>query len=207
MMQYIWHAKIKWDQRIPPEILERWKEFYHSLDRLQEVRIPRWLGTRKTDKIQLHGFAVASSRAYGAVIYARAIGANGQISCRVVVSKSRVAPASTLSIPRLELQAAELLGRLMQQTRKICQLEEAESFCWSDSTVVLHWLQKQPCTLKTFVANRVASIQTTTEARNWAHVVSGDNPADLVSRGMSMSDFIRSSLWYHGPRWLMEPQE
>lgn len=207
IMQEIWRANVGWDHKIPPEILERWNEFYQTLDRLQEIKIPRWFWVHANDRIQLHGFADASEKAYGAVIYVRVVTPAGDIRCQLVASKSRVAPTSTVSIPRLELQAAELLGRLLKNTVETCQFKNVECCCWTDSTVVLHWLRKQPCELKTFVANRVASIQTTTDIRIWAHVVSGDNPADLVSRGMGMSEFIGSELWFHGSPWLSTPQE
>lgn len=70
---------------------------------------------------------------------------------------------------------------------------------------MLHWLRKLLYDLNTFVANRVASIQTTTNVSAWAHVRSKDNPADLLSRGMEMSEFLSSELWFHGPKWLHLP--
>lgn len=208
IMQDIWRLGIGWDVAIPAEIQVRWDEFYNSLmvSRLQEIRLPRWFGMLGQSRVQLHGFADASSKAYGAVIYVRTVDDAGEVRCQLVVSKSRVAPTATVSIPRLELQAAELLGRLLRNTVETCEFKNVECFCWSDSTVVLHWLRKQPCDMKTFVANRVASIQTTTEVSTWAHVVSADNPADLLSRGLAMCDFIHSDLWYHGPEWLTQPQ-
>ena len=38
-------------------------------------------------------------------------------------------------------------------------------------------------------------------------MVSGDNPADLVSRGMRMQDFLKSKLWLEGPEWLKQAEE
>lgn len=206
IMQDIWRSNTKWDSKIPVEILLRWNQFYETLDRLPAVRLPRWIGTASGAEIQFHGFADASERAYGAVVYVRRVDPSGAITCQLLASKSRVTPSSPMSIPRLELQAAELLGRLMRRVLKVCEISDASYRCWSDSTVVLHWLQKQPCGLKPFVANRVASIQTATDVHLWAHVASKDNPADLVSRGMSMTDFLSSGLWFHGPSWLSKPQ-
>lgn len=73
---------------------------------------------------------------------------------------------------------------------------------WTDSTIVLHWLQKPPNVLKTFVANRIANIQEKTDVKTWRHIRSIDNPADLLSRGSTTEQFITSNLWRYGPTWL-----
>ncbi|XP_076383131.1 uncharacterized protein LOC143260694 [Megalopta genalis] len=48
----------------------------------------------------------------------------------------------------------------------------------------------------------VSEIQTLAEIRNWAHVISSDNPADQLSRGSSPSTLRNSNLWWYGPQWL-----
>ncbi|XP_062557948.1 uncharacterized protein LOC134222815 [Armigeres subalbatus] len=61
-----------------------------------------------------------------------------------------------------------------------------------------------PNTWKTFIANRVSSIQTITYGNPWQHVAGKENPADLVSRGLQIDDLLKSSLWKDGPTWLKE---
>lgn len=207
LMQDLWRLTIDWDQAIPPEVRKRWCDFYLPLVRLPEVTVPRWLGTTGAKVVQLHGFADASAKAYGAVIYTRVTEESGKGRCQLLVSKSRVAPTSTVSIPRLELAAAELLGRLMRKTIETCEMQHCEYFLWTDSTVVLHWLAKEPCDLKAFVANRVASIQKSTNVSSWAHIASGHKPADLLSRGMTMDEFVHSEHWFKGPAWLSQGAE
>ncbi|XP_055527801.1 uncharacterized protein LOC129720363 [Wyeomyia smithii] len=75
---------------------------------------------------------------------------------------------------------------------------------WSDSMVVLHWLRMSPHTCKTFVANRIAEIQELTHNAKWLHVPGKNNPADLVSRGLSVGELVNSKLWKYGPEWLHE---
>ena len=53
------------------------------------------------------------------------------------------------------------------------------------------------------MANRVSSIQQAIPGINWRYVSTKDNPADLISRGMSPSD--SSILWWNGPLWLCQP--
>ena len=60
-----------------------------------------------------------------------------------LASKSRVAPAKELSIPRLELLAALVLARLTEHVEEALQLELAitDITCCIDSKVTLFWIK------------------------------------------------------------------
>ncbi|GFV38970.1 uncharacterized protein TNCV_965361 [Trichonephila clavipes] len=75
-------------------------------------------------------------------------------------------------------------------------------YLWSDSTIVLAGIQKEPNVLKIFVANRVATIQHLTNAEQWHHVSLKHNPADLVFIGLDLSSLHNNSLWWNGPIFL-----
>ena len=75
-----------------------------------------------------------------------------------------------------------------------------------ESTIVLYWIKKLPCTLKTFVANRVASIQETTSDCFWRHVPLVYNLADIASRGYTAGDLTKSWLWWEEPLWLKKAE-
>ncbi|XP_055942606.1 uncharacterized protein LOC129972482 [Argiope bruennichi] len=68
--------------------------------------------------------------------------------------------------------------------------------------IVLSWIKKETSQLKTFVANRVATLQDLSCQEQWRHVSSGDNPADLISRGVNPSKMLESNLWWEGPAFL-----
>ena len=206
IIQDIWRLNVGWDETLPIEIYERWREFRKEITFLENVRIQRWIGTSKEIQQELHGFSDASERAYGAAIYVRTICANGRISASLLTAKTRVAPLKTVTIPRLELAAAELLGRLVASVIKTMEWAGVEYELWSDSLVALHWINKLPYNLKIFVANRVASIQRNTEVKRWRHVRTQDNPADLLSRGIKPSALVNNKLWLHGPEWLAKPR-
>nr|XP_031836982.1 uncharacterized protein LOC116428908 [Nomia melanderi] len=55
---------------------------------------------------------------------------------------------------------------------------------------------------KTFVENRVSRIQQIINSGHWNHVLSPDNPADIILRGASPSALTESHLWWLGPAWL-----
>lgn len=76
---------------------------------------------------------------------------------------------------------------------------------WTDSSTTFHWIRRIPRELKTYVANRVSSIQTNTDIRQWRHVSEKDNPADLLTRGTSAKELVNNNLWLHGPDWLLRP--
>ncbi|XP_065092267.1 uncharacterized protein LOC135713092 [Ochlerotatus camptorhynchus] len=158
--------------------------------------------------VQLHCFADASDLAYGACLYVRSMDQQGNVRIELLSSKSRVAPLKRLTIPRLELCAAREAAHLYQTVIGALALDRVQAFFWSNSTVVLHWLKAPPNSWKTFIANRVSTIQTTTYGHPWLHVSGKENPADLVSRGMTIEDFLESDRWKHGPSWLkLAPKE
>jgi hypothetical protein len=109
-----------------------------------------------------------------------------------------------LTIPRLELCAATLLSKLYKKATRALNLKIDESYLWTDSSNVLTWIQGPPTKWKTFVGNRVATIQEETKSATWRHVPTQSNPADLISRGLEPSVLSKSTLWWRGPQWLLQ---
>lgn len=70
-MQKLWRLKTGWDVIVPDEIYREWQLFQQQLPLVTEFRLPRWLGISDERNVSLHGFADASERAYGAVLYVR----------------------------------------------------------------------------------------------------------------------------------------
>ena len=76
-----------------------------------------------------------------------------------VCSKTPVAPLKKLTIPRLELSAAVLLGKLTKYIQDHLDLRNASVFLWTDSSVSLAWIDSHPSRWKEFIHNRVILIQ------------------------------------------------
>ena len=73
---------------------------------------------------------------------------------------------------------------------------------WSDSLNVLFWIKNTSRSFKSFVANRVGELQRLTQPSQWRHVPGTENPADLVSRGVSAEELVKKTLWWSGPEFL-----
>lgn len=207
LMQHIWSENLKWDAKVPSHIENEWNQFWSKIGSLESIKIPRWAGVSNGTKLQLHGFADSSIQAYGCSVLLRAVHPDGKITCHLIASKSRVAPLKQVTIPRLELAAAELLSQLMYSVRQAMELSHIPYFLWTDNTIALHWIGKPIHMLKLYVANRVKKIQELTDVKCWHHIRTHENPADLISRGMSAANIVNNSLWWHGPEWLCKSQE
>ncbi len=130
---------------------------------------------------------------------------DGRITTSLVISKARVAPLKSLTIPRAELAGAYLLAKLLSYSSHILCVTEINA--WTDSAIVLCWLRKVPSSLNVFVGNRVAAIHELLLDAKWRHVNTHDNPADILSRGSSTTNLNISHLWWEGPPWLRLPPE
>ncbi|XP_076483013.1 uncharacterized protein LOC117165285 [Bombus vancouverensis nearcticus] len=184
LLQRLWTLKIDWDESLPADVHTEWS----------------------CSGNELHGFCDASERAYGACVYLRIITPDGHVWTRLLTAKSKVAPLKSQTIPRLELSGALLLASLATTVLQALPSNISRTVYWTDSTIVLHWINTSPHTLKTFVANRVTEIQQKTHTSDWRHIPTADNPADLISRGQSPEDFLRPTIWQHGPEWLQQPE-
>ncbi|XP_076301920.1 uncharacterized protein LOC143220059 [Lasioglossum baleicum] len=206
LMQQLWTLKISWDGSVPASIHTEWMNFEGDLQQLNNIEFNRLVRLKNARQTEIHGFCDASERAYGACIYIRTIDKSGSIHAHLLCAKSRVAPLSQITLARLELCGAALLATLFQTTRNALTHNIDKTTFWTDSTVVLGWLRKQPSNLKTFVANRVADIQRKTDIQSWRYIRSADNPADLISRGITAAEFNNNVLWRNGPEWLSKEQ-
>ncbi|KAG5868466.1 hypothetical protein JTB14_035357 [Gonioctena quinquepunctata] len=91
LLQSIWKLKLGWDELLPGDILEMWIAWSREIFVLQDFVVPRCVVAFPHDNLQLHIFADASPRAYGAVAYIRC-SFGSQITVNLLMAKNRVAP-------------------------------------------------------------------------------------------------------------------
>ncbi|GFV43740.1 uncharacterized protein TNCV_2770531 [Trichonephila clavipes] len=171
-LQRLWRSKLEWNDLLPAEEYREWHQFLVSLENINNIEIPRRILVAFPEVIEIHGFADASKRCYGAAVYCKSKNLKSETLVLLITSKSRVAPIKSLTIPRLELCAAVLLAKPVKRVVAALQLETAELYLWSDSMIVLAWFRMEPMDLKTFVQNRVAKIQELYPNQLWRHVPS-----------------------------------
>jgi transposase InsO family protein len=206
-MQSLWKLDLGWDVQLPEWAIEQWKTFKEELTSLRQLHIPRCVRPTGSASLELVGFCDASERAYAAVVYIIVHRDNQCKLVSLISSKTRVAPVKTVCLPRLELCGAVLLSQLMANVRTALRLQFIRERAFTDSTIVLAWINRHPSSLHTFVANRVTEILANLRADSWFHVPGIDNPADCASRGISSEDLINHPLWWKGPSFLYETDQ
>ena len=205
-MQQLWEMGYDWDQALPPEICQKWIELFKELEELNGVTFPRCL-----TPVDAVGFAMlcvfsdAPRQAFGACAYVRWLTNNGRYEARFVAAKSRVAPLKELTIPRPELQAAVLAARLGKSICEEARIRFEKVIYFTDSRIVLAWIQSQARVYKPFVPARVGEIQNNSDPSQWKHIPGIHNVADDVSRGITMQEL--NGRWKHGPEFLQLPEE
>lgn len=80
-MQQLWVAKVDWDTELTAELTTGWNKLLSHISEISNIRISRCIKTQSTvSHIELHGFADASQRCYGAVLYIRHVYYNSSVS-------------------------------------------------------------------------------------------------------------------------------
>ncbi|XKL60216.1 hypothetical protein PGB90_001232 [Kerria lacca] len=203
LMQKLWQLKIDWDDKVPLDVQTRFDEYIADLVKINTFSINRHYFSYSSEKqFELIGFCDASSVAYCAVVYIHIRNHKNEFKVSLVCAKTKVAPLKPLTVPRLELQAARLLSLLLAKVEKILVANCLCKYAFSDSQVVLCWLNKSPESWKSFVANRTRDILQIIPASQWHYVRTKENPADLATRGVSAQTFLASRLWLEGPSFL-----
>ncbi len=160
LLQKLWKLGMVWDEPVPDNIRAEWETWRTERHYITQHPIPRCYFDPLKQKIsiQLHGFSDTSNAAYGAGVYVRTLYQDTTVSTSLVISKTKVAPLSPPgTTPRLELCGVQILSKLLSTVMKDLCVELQDVFAWSDSTIVLCWLNMPPDRLNTYVSNRVGS--------------------------------------------------
>ncbi|XP_039475082.1 uncharacterized protein LOC120442538 [Oreochromis aureus] len=206
ILQQMCREKADWDEPLTSDLKSRWESWLLDLKNLADVKIDRCYVPRDfqtVQKYELHHFSDASVSGYGVCTYLRAVSEAGQVHCSLVFAKSRVAPTKVATVPRLELSAAVVAVRISDMLKAELELEDAQEFFWTDSQVVLGYINNDARRFHVFVANRIQRIKESTQPMQWKFVASDLNPADHASRGLKAKDLITSN-WFSGPSFLWQ---
>ena len=204
LYQHLWEKGQEWDDTVPPSLADQHSKWRTELPCLSNRQLPRCYTLPDSSPVdqELHGFSDASLRAYGAVVYLRTTYRSQAPTVSLVTAKIKVTKKNPPTIPKLEHCGAVLLTKLLIQVSSTLDIPPDKVHAWTDSSIVLAWLDGHPRDFKQFVANRVSVVLEATSPSTWKHVPTGDNPADCSSRGVMPSELFHHSLWWNGPGWL-----
>ena len=206
LLQDLTREKVAWDEPLSGQTQEKWQAWLKELTDIGDIAIDRCLQPDEIgpiDKAELHHFSDASMQAYGAASYLRLISNEGKVTSHLLFTRARIAPLKQLSIPRLELAGAVLSAQQDQMLRRELSIPITASYFYTDSTIVLAYIRNKKKRFHTFVANRLAAIHASTTVDQWQHVPSESNPADAITRGLSIHELAHNPQWSHGPDFLL----
>ncbi|KAF8795015.1 hypothetical protein HNY73_002917 [Argiope bruennichi] len=205
LLQEIWERGMNWDDDLPEDLRLKWITWCNEIRTLKEIVIPRnCLQDCGKRLAEIHIFCDASLRAYGATSYTRYVDNTGKRRVSFLMSKNSVAPLKTLTLHRLELMAAVIGVRLAKFLEGVYYKIVGKFIFWTDSQIVLYWIRGNAKRWKQFVANSVAEMHEKPNPNDWFYCPSADNPADLLTRGVSAENLISSQKWWYGPNWLLQ---
>ena len=207
LYQKLWEKGQEWDGRAPVDVIKEHADWREELPCLAEKSIPRCyspLDRAKIIKKELHGFCDASLKAFGAVVYVRTVYLHQPPTVTLVTAKTKVTKTKPPTIPKLELCGAVLLTKLLNTVSDVLNIPLSNITAWTDSSIVVAWLDGHSRTMTQYVYNRVYYVLDHTNPQNWKHVPGVDNPADCASRGMAPRALLQHSLWWEGPAWLYQ---
>ena len=195
--------KMNWNRILTPLEINKLQEILEKLEKVTSKKIPRTKFIGKDG--QLHVFCDASLQAYGAVAYlvnpdnnqTIMLGARVKLAPKQfhLTSKKR---GPHLTIPRLELMAALVGARLAQALIRILP-DKTPIILYSDSSVTLQRIKRNPNQYEAFEMNRLQQILEITNQNQWHHVPSAQNPADLLTKDSPIQMWLDSELWWYGP--------
>ena len=165
LFQELCVGKINWDETLQGELLRKWKSLLDEIRCFETVRIPRYYFVGSPVEIQIHTFSNASEHAYTTVVFLRSRYKDGRIHVRLAASKSKVAPMTKQTIPRLELLGALSLARLVVKF-KSSMAEVHKTVYWTDSMTALCWIKNQRIG-KQYIQHRVDEIRSLTPKEAW----------------------------------------
>ena len=206
LMRQAWASEVSWDGELGEDLCLAWKKLLPDLIKLKEVAFPRAAFDKRKGDLSLNVFCDSSKEAFGFSCY---MVQGGKSS--LLMAKSKVAPVKGRTLPSLELTAVFLALKCLPT---ILETFAETSFrtvnIFTDSQICLQWLSSENTKIKQiFIRNRISDIKSLVreiKAQNlnvafW-YVRTDENPADLLTRGISFKEFSRKlDLWQFGPKW------
>ncbi|GFV07384.1 uncharacterized protein TNCV_1765451 [Trichonephila clavipes] len=174
LLQELWLRKLSWDDELPPDIHAAWSQWWLELPFLSELKIPRKILDSSGDSSEVQIHTFSDASQ-------KAYGAAAflRVKHKDRVSVDLVTSKSRVApLKRLSLPRLELMGALLAAR-----------------------LAKE---VKKILDQKVHEIQSLTDPNSWFHCSGKDNPADLLTRGISVDALTTNSKWWNGSSFLRQ---
>ena len=203
-LQELVNRKLDWDDVIPNELSLTWEKNFEVMKEIGSLRFRRAIVPEDAVNLNINtlDFGDASQSLVCVCIYARFLRRNGQYSCQLIFSRTRVVPRG-MTMPRAELYAALINTHTGEIVKRSLQHWHTSSIKFTDSQVALHWICNEDKPLKQWVGNRVVEILRFTSKQQWHYIQTTDMIADIGTRkGTTIKDVDQSSVWTNGYQWM-----
>ncbi len=210
LMRELWSRKgVGWDDKLPPDLLQRWLSFLSALLSLGNIVFSRslWPEEEVVGLPILVIFSDGSTLAFGAVAYIRWTLASGGYWSRIIMAKGKIGPKNIISIPRMELNGALLGERIKNFIMKDTNMEFEKVYQIVDSYTVLGYVHKEYGLFHPYEGIRISEIQSSNKfsdgrLEGWAWVSGDLNSADWTTKPISIMKFLLDGFWEGGPAFL-----
>ena len=210
ILQQMFRDGLDWDSPLPEELRPIWEKWRNEILEFEKSEIRRCfkpVDFSEVKAVELHYFSDASKGGYGQCSYIRLVNDSDKAQCAFVIGKARVSPLRQNSIPRLELAAAAASAKMSEFLKNELTYSDRSEYFWSDSKIVLGYINNEARRFHLYVANRVEQIRDLSQPTAWMYIESDENPADDATRGLTARELMEKSRWLTGPEFLWKDVE
>ena len=198
-------TKIDWDSEIPPDLKQRfllWKKKLQSWDAIQ---ISQWYELNSSTDAELHIFMDTSTYVYGAVAYFRCNKGN-DTGCSFIMNKSCLSliKEKTVTVPKLELQAAVVACRMKNVILDEVKFGMKSVHFWCDSKTVINYSKNETTNFGVYIAHRVNEIRRSSSIEDWYYLPTKLNVTDDLTSFTGFQTLANQSQWCTGPDFLLQ---
>ena len=204
------YTHLDWKAPVPDEDRGDWLDLVKLIQDARNLEFDRCVlpSNSDTGEIELLEVNDGSQHGCAAAIYVRSRLDDGKTSsCKLLFSRSALCPPGQ-SIPRNELAGAHLGAVTIYMVKSALKDRVGPTYAFTDSNVVMCWLQNPQLKLKNWVMARVKEVLRLTSGTEFFWVKGEENIADLATKGLvSLVDIDPNSNWQNGFPWMNGPLE
>jgi hypothetical protein len=197
---------LDWDDPVPEQFLEKWAGNMEKIQQLRGVVFRRAVIPEDavSTGIELLVATDASQHIGVVAVYGRVLRKNGLYSCQLLLGRSKI--LSGLTVPKAEMKSAVAAAVTASVVRRNLGDQYTGSLFITDSTICLFWISQDDRPLQLGVRNAVAEVRRFSTVKDWHHVSSEMNVADLGTRPASVAEIGPGSTWQQGQEWMWLPR-